>query len=556
MANPITRIIITAVDRTKAAFASVKGGLASIGSSASSLTGMLGSIFVGLSVVGFVGKVKQAVDAMDEVSKSAQKAGTSTENLSALNFAGDQSGVKDMTKSLVALVDSLDKAKSGTGPAADAFKALRIDPAQFTDSSDALDAIADRFVTMPDGVNKTALAIDLFGKKIGPEMIPMLNQGSAGIKAMKDEAAALGKVIGDKTASAAEQFNDNMDKLKAATDGLGIAIASEMLPGLNQVTEAMVAAAKEGSVLETLWVGLGGLGAALFTDDLLTNAQKLEKTQKQLNEALANGFEEEHKWVREMRASVLVLGNLVAAEEKAATAKRAAAAESEKYNAARKKSNEELKKSTDEQIKDAERLQSALQSAFSASIKAEEDYLRKAKKLRAEANAPAEVADDPESQAQARLGAIIALMKLQREASSASLEDVQAQADAVRELAGGLADASAKTDLMKQANLAEAAALERAAAEEKARYQGIVEQQNESVRQSENLKAALDGIGKEVSVEVKPGAQMEKTKQDLTEIVHLLDLIKQHGPINVNASGADATADNLRRAALQRGRRN
>ena len=559
MANPVTRVIITAVDRTKAAFASVKGGLASLGSSATALTGMLGSLFVGLSVVGFVGKIKQAVDALDEVSKSAQKAGTSTENLSALNFAGDQSGVKDMTKSLVALVDSLDQAKSGTGPAAEAFATLRIDPAQFTDSSDALDAIAERFAVMPDGVDKTALAIDLFGKKIGPELIPLLNQGREGIQALKDEAAALGVVIGGDSARAAEQFNDNLDKLKTASNGLGISIANEILPGLNQVTEAMVAAAKEGGLLESLWVGLGGLGAALFTDDLLTNTQKLAKAQKQLNEALAGGFKEEHEWVRELRLSILVLGNKVAAEEKAAAAERAAAAESKKYTADRKANNEELKKSTDEQIKDAQRLQSALQSAFSASIKAEEDYLRQAKKLRAEANGAATVGTDPESQASATLDATIAAMRLQREAGTANLDSVRDQADALRAMADQLEDVRLKEDLRRMANQAEAAALERAAAEERARYEELARQQAESVRQSDNLKAALDGIGKEVSVEVKPGTQMEKTKQDLSEIVHLLEVIKQNGPINVNAAapaGTASTAEALRLAALQFGGRN
>lgn len=559
MANPVTRIILSAVDRTKAAFTSVKGGLESLGSSAASLSGMLGSIFVGLSVVGFLGKLKQAVDAMDDVSKSAQKAGTSTENLSALNFAGDQSGVKDMTKSLVALVDSLDQAKSGAGPAADAFATLKIDPTQFTDSSDALDAIAERFATMPDGVNKTALAIDLFGKKIGPELIPLLNQGRGGIQALKDEAAALGVVIGGDSARAAEQFNDNMDKLKTAANGLGVSVANEILPGLNQVTDAMVLAAKEGGILKTLWVGLGGLGTALFTDDMLTNTQLLAKAQAQLNDALADGFTEESKWVRELRTSILVLGNKVSAEEKASAAERASAAASGKYTADRKANNDELKKSTSEQIKDAERLQSALQAAFSASIKAETDYLRQAKKLRAEANAPATVADDPESQASARLDAIIAVMKLQRTASSASLEDTQAEADAVRALAGGLTDAAIQADLLKQINLAEAAALERAAAEEKARYEELAKQQAESVRQAENLKAALDGIGKEVSVEVKASPQVEKTKQDLTDIVHLLEVIKQHGPINVNAAapaGTASTAEALRLAALQFGGRN
>jgi hypothetical protein len=559
MANPVTRIILSAVDRTKAAFASVKGGLASIGSSAVALTGMLGSIFVGLSVVGFVGKVKQAVNAMDAVAKSAQKAGTSTENLSALNFAAGQSGVKDMTKSLVALVDSLDKAKSGTGPAAEAFKALRIDPAQFTDSSDALDAIAERFAAMPNGVNKSALAIDLFGKKIGPELIPLLNQGRDGIQALKDEAAALGVVVGGDAARAAEQFNDNLDKLKKTADGLGFEVADDILPGLNQITKAMVLAAKEAGPLKALWVGLGGLGAAMFTDDLLTNAQKLAKTQAELNEVLGKGFDIEHRYVRELDARILVLKNAVAAEEKAAAAERAAARDRGKYTEDRKADNEELKKATDEQISDAERLRSALQSAFSASIKAETDYLRQAKKLRAEANAPAEVADDPESQAAARFGAIIAMMKLQREASSASLEDVQAQADAVRDLAGGLADAALKADLLKQASLAEAVALEKAGAEEGARAASQAELLRATEAQAATLQQALDGIGKEVSVEVKPGAQMEKVKQDLSEIAHLLDVIKQHGPLNVNAAapaGTGASADSLRTAALQYGRRN
>lgn len=557
MANPVTQIILSAVDRTKAAFAAVKGGLSSLGNSAASLSGMLGGIFAGLSVVGFVGKLKQSIDAMDEVSKSAQRAGTSVENLSALNFAADQSGVKDMEKSLIALADSLDKARGGTGPAAEAFAALKIDPTQFTDSSDALDAIADRFAVMPDGVNKTALAIDLFGKKVGPELIPMLNQGQDGIQALKDEAAALGKVFGGESARAAEQFNDNMDKLKAATDGLGIKLANEMLPGLNQITGAMTEAAKEGDVLKALWVGLGGLGAAVFTDDLLTNTQLLAKAQRQLNEALADGFEEHSKYVLDLRTSILVLGNKVAAEEKAAAAERETAAARKRSTEYTKASNEELKKATDEQIKDAQRLQSALQAAFAESIKAESDYLSQAKKLRAEANAPAEVGDDPESQASARLDAIIAMMKLQREASTASLEDVQAQAQAVRDLAGGLGDATVKTDLLKQANLAEATALEQAAAKEKAYYEAASAQREESVRQAENLKAALDGIGKEVTVEVKASPQVEKVKQDLTEIVHLLDVIKNAGPLTVSASvpGSTTSADNLRNEALQYGGR-
>ena len=555
MANPITKIILTAVDRTKAAFGSVKGGLDSLGSSARALSGMLGSIFVGLSVAGFLGKIKQAVDAMDEVSKGAQKAGTSVENLSALNFAADQSGVKDMTKSLIALVDSLDQAKSGTGPAAAAFATLRIDPTQFTDSSDALDAIADEFAKMPNGVNKTALAIDLFGKKIGPEMIPLLNQGKAGVRAWKDEAADLGKVVRTESGAAAEAFNDNMDKLKGAADGLGIAIAEDMLPGLNEITRLMAAAARQGGLTAAALEAIKFVGTDFLTNEELSATYRLGKAQEQLNSLRADGFEEEHKRVTQLRETIPFLKTLAEEEDRVSKAAASSTAANKKAAEGRKELNAELKKSTDEQIKDAQRLQAALQSAFSASIKAEEDYLRQAKKLRGEANAPAEVADDPESQASARLDAIIAMMKLQREASNASLEEVQDQAQAVRDLAGGLGDATLKTDLLKQANLAEAAALERAAAEEKSRYEELAKQQAESVRQAENMQAALDGIGKEVSVEIKPGAQMDKTIQGLEKVAHLIEHIKSLGPITVSTTGADSTADALRKAALQYGSR-
>jgi hypothetical protein len=164
------------------------------------------------------------------------------------------------------------------------------------------------------------------------------------------------------------------------------------------------------------------------------------------------------------------------------------------------------------------------------------------------------VSEDPEAQASARLDAIIAAMKLTRIAGSESLETVQDQAAAVRDLAGALTDVEQKNSLIRQANLAEAGALEKAAREEGERAKQQADQMLEIERRTSNMKAALEGIGQEVSVEIKPGAQMEKTKQDLTEIVHLIELIKQHGPINVNTT-APAGTESLRTLALQHGRR-
>lgn len=255
MANPITQIIISAVDRTKAAFASAKGGLNSIGTAATALRSVLANLFVGLSVVSFIGAVKRSVDSMDDVSKAAKAAGTSVEKFSGLAYAAGQSGVGGvdaLQKTLAKLSGSLNDARDSTTKAAESWRNLGIDPTQFSDPADALLVLADRFAAMPDGIKKTALAIELFGEKLGPKLIPLLNQGRAGIQKLTDEARDLGKVIGDEAGAAAEQFNDSLDRLKASSSGLGISIANKLIPSLNQYVTALDEITRKGSVLEKI----------------------------------------------------------------------------------------------------------------------------------------------------------------------------------------------------------------------------------------------------------------------------------------------------------------
>ena len=170
MASPITKIIISAVDKTKAAFASAKGGLTSIGESAGNLKSLLGSIFAGLSVVGFIGQIRAAANEMDTAVKSAKAAGTSVEKFTALAYASGQSGGGPdvLQKALIKISGSLEESQDQASKAAEIWRKLKIDPRQFSDSSDALVAIAERFKAMPDGIAKTNLAVDLFGKKLAP----------------------------------------------------------------------------------------------------------------------------------------------------------------------------------------------------------------------------------------------------------------------------------------------------------------------------------------------------------------------------------------------------
>jgi hypothetical protein len=105
--------------------------------------------------------------------------------------------------------------------------------------------IADVFAGMEDGAEKTALAMKLFGRS-GKDMIPFLNQGAAGIRAMQEEAKALGLELDGNTAKAAERFNQNLTRLEGASRGLSQTLVTELLPSLIRISDGLVEAAKSG----------------------------------------------------------------------------------------------------------------------------------------------------------------------------------------------------------------------------------------------------------------------------------------------------------------------
>ena len=223
--------------------------------------------------------VKSAIDAADATAKAAQAAGTSVEAYSQLAYAAELSGVSadGLGTALKKLAKGAADARAGTGEAKDAFRAMGI---SVTDSAGALKSqeqllseVADKFASYADGAEKTALAQRLFGKS-GAEMIPLLNNGSAGIAKMRDESIALGASINTSAGKAAEQFKDNLTRLGAVAKGLANRVAQQLLPTLVAMTNRLVEAAKSSGLLDQaaraaaagvrLLVSVGVVVAAVF----------------------------------------------------------------------------------------------------------------------------------------------------------------------------------------------------------------------------------------------------------------------------------------------------
>lgn len=236
------------------------GELQSIAVKSFALGGVLAG---GAAVTGLLAITRSAIDTGDAFYKMSQKTGVSVEELSKLNYAAGLSGVTNeaLQKSLTALSVSLVEAKDASSPAAKSFEALGISvrdtDGRMKSSTAILYELADRFAAMPDGVEKTNLAVDLFGKKLGADMIPLLNTGSAGLKEMGDEAERLGIVMSTELAKKSEEFNDNLERLSKLSESAGIGIANALIPALNALLTEYLDAGKAGL---TFWESVTGIG--------------------------------------------------------------------------------------------------------------------------------------------------------------------------------------------------------------------------------------------------------------------------------------------------------
>jgi hypothetical protein len=195
--------------------------------------------------VGLAYAIKGQLDSADEMAKSAQKFGVPVEELSRLKYAADLSDVSldTLGAGLRGLSKNMSAALSGNKGAVALFKDLGVEVTDATGKLRPTEAVmqdlSDVIAKMPDGAEKTALAMKVFGKS-GAEMVPMLNSGAAALRAMADEANAMGIVIDEKTGNAAQNFNDNITRIKTAVGGLIVQLAAALAPALERISAWVV----------------------------------------------------------------------------------------------------------------------------------------------------------------------------------------------------------------------------------------------------------------------------------------------------------------------------
>lgn len=210
-------------------------------SAGAKIAATLSAAFAGIE---FVQLVKGSIDAADKIGELTERIGGSVKGISELKFAAEQTGAgfDTLARGLLTISKNAAAAKAGNDLAGSAFRALGIEVADaggaLKSAETLLADVAEQFVKYRDGPEKSALALQLFGKA-GVELIPVLNSGKQGLADFSAEAQRLGVSLDSGTTAAAGNFNDALDQIDAAIQGVGNQIASALLPALQDGAEGL-----------------------------------------------------------------------------------------------------------------------------------------------------------------------------------------------------------------------------------------------------------------------------------------------------------------------------
>jgi hypothetical protein len=210
---------------------------------------------------------KDSIDKFQQVGGETLKLqryiGGTAESASRLRFAAEESGVGMDT--LSRSTGLLEKHMTANDAAWKSMGISMVDAHGKTKQMDSiLPEVAEHFKNMPNGPEKTAEALKLFGKA-GMDMLPMLNKGAAGISELEKESDKFGLTLSDKDTKAVYANIMAKREWTAAIDGLQVMLGKNLYPILTVVVTKFVEMAPViGSVLGPAFRVLGVVAGQAF----------------------------------------------------------------------------------------------------------------------------------------------------------------------------------------------------------------------------------------------------------------------------------------------------
>lgn len=242
--NRLLLIRIAAEDFTKKVRDRIMGGfrsMASIGAKAG------GAIAAGFGVATAAGALLYAKTAqvIDQLAKTSTRLGIATEDLQALRTAAGYAGVSigEMDVALRMMESNISDAAKGIGTAKDALEGMGLsaEALQREGPAQALQTILDSLSKIPDASDRTAAAMDVFGRS-GAQILTLTSES---IRDARKEIDELGIALTKTQTKGVEDANDAWARFTSIFGGMAGQFTATMAPAVKIVSDSLVELTKK-----------------------------------------------------------------------------------------------------------------------------------------------------------------------------------------------------------------------------------------------------------------------------------------------------------------------
>ena len=199
----------------------------------------VGPLMAALSARAAIGALSNTISKLDDIGKTADRIGITTDALQELRTVAESAGVSQsaLDTSIEKLGKGISEASMGIGTAKVALEQLNLsaDDLMKLGLEDAMGKIADEINKVPSPMERTALAMQLFGRS-GAPMLNLLREGSDGMQQMRSDARELGIVIDEDLIRGSEEAQTKLDLMSRV-------ISAQLSSALIELAPILVGAA-------------------------------------------------------------------------------------------------------------------------------------------------------------------------------------------------------------------------------------------------------------------------------------------------------------------------
>jgi hypothetical protein len=246
--NPVISKLSFVLSSAGSAASSAMKEFSSLGGALGPIAALGAGAAIGIAAAGatMIGVAVHAAESAEKLMQLSRSTGVSVEALSALQFAGRQTGIEQeqLVKSLQLLSSKMVMAAQAPAGTATAFSRLGLAIRQQNgDLKNAASFMGEIITKLSEMRDKTA-AVGLARQMMGRGGAVMLQLGDPKeLEHWIDAAQRLGIVLDTKTAAAAEDFEQTLGLIRAGAQGTAYRMMADLLPALQAVATELEKAA-------------------------------------------------------------------------------------------------------------------------------------------------------------------------------------------------------------------------------------------------------------------------------------------------------------------------